>query len=300
MAKQEFFITYGRQLVVRLRAMHKPVAEKYRTSLNQLSLFRNHQDIPFAEFTSPLMLAFESWLRKRVVRNTSSFYLRNLHAIYNKAMDENIAAEDRNPFHHVYTGVERTAKRAIGLQDIKRIRECDLQNNRSLAIARDMFLFAFYTRGMSFIDMAYLKKSNLNGDRLTYRRSKTMQAITMRWTQEMETIVRRYSTCCHGDYLLPILTETDYEASRRQYSTASHRLNRHLKLLGQQLSLGAPLTMYVARHSWATAAQEKGVPIHIISRGLGHDSERTTRIYLASMDTSQVDEANEMILRALK
>ena len=61
-----------------------------------------------------------------------------------------------------------------------------------------------------------------------------------------------------------------------------------------------PLTMYVARHSWASAAKAKGIPVSVISEGMGHDSESTTQIYLASLDTSIVDSANSIILNSLK
>ncbi|HOM35306.1 MAG TPA: site-specific integrase, partial [Clostridia bacterium] len=55
-----------------------------------------------------------------------------------------------------------------------------------------------------------------------------------------------------------------------------------------------------SRHSWASAAKEKKIPLSVISEGLGHDSELTTRIYLASLDTAEIDRANNLILRALQ
>lgn len=60
-----------------------------------------------------------------------------------------------------------------------------------------------------------------------------------------------------------------------------------------------PLTMYVARHSWASAAKSKGIPLSVISEGMGHDSEATTQIYLASLDTAIVDKANSLIISSL-
>lgn len=57
--------------------------------------------------------------------------------------------------------------------------------------------------------------------------------------------------------------------------------------------------MYVARHTWASVARSKHIPISVISEGMGHDSEVTTQIYLASLDHSVVDRANAMILRGL-
>ena len=76
-------------------------------------------------------------------------------------------------------------------------------------------------------------------------------------------------------------------------------INRKLKTIGNMVGIQLPLTMYVARHSWASAAKTKNVPISVISEGMGHDSELTTQIYLASLDTAVVDKANRMILKSL-
>ena len=86
---------------------------------------------------------------------------------------------------------------------------------------------------------------------------------------------------------------------RRQYKNAAHLINDKLKKLGGQLGLSIPLTSYVARHAWASIAKSKNIPLSTISEAMGHDSENTTRIYLASLDTSVVDKANSLILKSL-
>ena len=112
----------------------------------------------------------------------------------------------------------------------------------------------------------------------------------------MEEIIRKYPKN-ETDYLLPIIKKKENE--RRQYDNAHHLVNHHLKALSDILQLQRPLTMYVARHSWASAAKAKNVPLSVISEGMGHDSEATTQIYLASLETSVVDKANKMILGLL-
>ena len=83
------------------------------------------------------------------------------------------------------------------------------------------------------------------------------------------------------------------------YDNELHRVNHLLKKIGKQLDLPMPLTMYVGRHSWASIAKSRNVPISVISEGMGHDSESTTQIYLASLDTTVVDKANKKILDLL-
>ena len=258
--------------------------------------FRESQDVPLDGISSDMMLLYEAHLKTRdVSMNTISFYMRNLRAVYNRAAEKGLTPQN-NPFRHVYTGVDKTIKRSIPIKEIKALKELDLSLKPSLDFARDMFMFSFYTRGMSFIDMAYLKKSDLQNGILTYRRRKTGQQLSIKWEKCMEDIVSKYPKN-QTDYLLPIIKETGNE--RRQYDNALHLVNYHLKDLSSMLKLQRPLTMYVARHSWASAAKAKNVPLSVISEGMGHDSEATTQIYLASLETSVVDKANKMILGLL-
>ena len=142
-----------------------------------------------------------------------------------------------------------------------------------------------------------LKTDNVRNGVLTYQRSKTGQRISVKWRKEMQAIVDRYHQQ-ESDRLLPIITqETDI---RKQYDTALHNINYNLKKIGDAIGLSIPLTMYVARHSWASAASQSNIPLHVISQCLGHDSEHTTQIYLSDIDVNQMDEANDKIIRKLK
>ena len=177
------------------------------------------------------------------------------------------------------------------------IKELDLSFEPQLELARDIFLFSFYTRGMSFIDMAHLKKSNLQNGILTYSRKKTGQRLTILWEELMQEIVDKYKDDS-SEYLLPILRYCDIN-DRKQYKLRTKQIGRGLNKIGLRLELKAPLTFYVARHSWASIAQDRKVSTDIIREGLGHDNEKTTHIYLASISTSQIDRANQIILKGL-
>ena len=138
-------------------------------------------------------------------------------------------------------------KRAVPLKAIKRIKELDLTLKPHLDYARDMFLFSFYTRGMSFIDMAYLKKTDLKNGILTYRRRKTGQQLTIKWEKCMEEIVTKYEARSVTQYLLPIITNP-LACERVQYMNALSRVNVALKEVAHLVDLQIPLTMYCARH----------------------------------------------------
>ncbi len=272
------------------------IAETYTSAIKSFIRFHKGRDIDICLINSDLMIDYEVWLRKQgVCANTSSFYMRNLRALYNKAVEEGLTFQSY-PFRHVYTGIEKTVKRAVPLSIIKKIKEMNLPNNTA-SFARDMFLFSFYTRGMSFVDMAYLRKKDLAGGILTYRRSKTRQKLMIKWEPCMQEIANRYENKT-SPYILPII-KCPFSDTRHQYLYTERSVNRALKLIGKILKLPYPLSTYVARHTWASVAHSKNIPISIISEGMGHNSETTTRIYLASLDNIAIDRANSMILNSI-
>ena len=272
-------------------------SETYLTTLNRFNDYLEGRQIKFKEMTTSLIDGFEAYLEARQnSRNTTSFYMRILRAVYNRGVDKGWTRQ-QDPFRHVYTGVERTRKRAVTISVIRRLKGLDLSGHPDLEKARDLFLFSFYTRGMSFIDMAYLHRTNLNGGFLTYTRRKTGQIICVRWEPAMQEIVDRYPHNPNG-YILPILTKPR-EDLRKQYKNGILKTNNGLAKISEMLHLKDPLTTYVARHSWASIAYSQSVPVSLISEGMGHDSERTTRIYLASVTNSGVDRANRKIMKML-
>ena len=180
---------------------------------------------------------------------------------------------------------------------MRQIKDLDLTLNPAMDFARDMFMFSFYTRGMSFIDMAYLKHTDLRNGILSYRRKKTNQQLFIRWEKPMQDIINKYDST-DSIFILPIIKRKDMDY-RRQYINAAHFINQKLKKLGEQLNLSISLTSYVARHTWASIAKSKNISMSIISEAMGHDSESTTRIYLASLDSSIIDKANSIVFNSL-
>ena len=290
---------FMQSVIARLQLIGKErTAETYHSTLKSFMKYRQEQDILLEDIDSDLMQMYEAHLQSRgISKNSISFYMRILRAVYNRAVEKELT-ENRHPFKHVYTGTEKTVKRAIPLKSIKQIKNLELPIKSSLDFARDIFLFSFYTRGMSFIDIAFLKKKDLANGILSYRRRKTGQQLFIRWEKCMQEILDKYKENEESPYMLPIIN-TQEKQERQQYKNVLYRINKSLKDIGQLIKLPIPLTMYVARHSWASAARSKNIPISVISEGMGHDSEKTTQIYLASLDTAVVDRANRIILKDL-
>lgn len=297
-AQEYSLFNFMESIIAKLKQNGKVrTSETYKSTLNSFKNFRQNHDIMLDCLTAEIMEAYEAWHQKRgVAPNTISFYTRILRAVYNRAVERGII-DNRNPFRHVYTGIDKTVKRALPLAMIRKIKALDLSLTPALDYARDMFLMSFYLRGMSLIDMAFLKKSDLKNGYVTYRRCKTGQRLIIEWTPEMQMVIDKYPET-HTDYLLPIIRNPGTN-ERYTYRNAGYNINYNLKKIASMVGIQIPMTLYVARHSWASAAKAKGIPLSVISEGMGHDSEATTQIYLTSLDTSIVDKANSIIIKSL-
>lgn len=292
------FCGFMYEIILYLQRLGKErTAENYMTARNSFIRFLNGKDIPLIEMDSDLATEYEAYLKSLgITMNTVSCYNRILRAVYNRAVEKGLAAQ-RYPFKHVYTGIDKTVKRAINLRTVKQIKDLELPMGSSLDFARDMFLFSFYTRGMSFIDMAFLRKKDLQDGILAYRRRKTGQMLLIKWEKSMQEIIDKYPEN-ESAYLLPIIKTNRNE--RLQYRNAHRLVNNKLKKISALMDIPVKLTMYVSRHSWASIAQSQNIPLSVISAGMGHDSENTTQIYLTSLDHSTIDKANDLILRKLR
>ncbi|MBD8982050.1 MAG: site-specific integrase [Bacteroides cellulosilyticus] len=295
----DFLQPFMQELIHRMHVLGKErTGETYTSTLNSFMRFRQDRDILWEEFDADLLLSYEAYLKSTGLdMNTISFYNRILRAVYNRAVEKGFTTQ-RYPFKNVYTGIGKTVRRGLPLKVIRKIKYMELSTFPLLDYARDMFLFSFYTRGMSFIDMAYLKKSDLKNGILTYRRKKTGQRLCIGWEKDMQDILDKYPVRQSSPYLLPVIREEGVK-ERTQYNSALHLINRKLKSIGEMLDISIPLTMYVARHSWASVAKSKNIPLSVISEGMGHDSENTTLIYLTSLDTTIIDKANKLIIKSI-
>lgn len=292
------------------------MANNYVSAANSFRRFlaeRNIKDVLLDELTSVFMSDYESWLQGNgLCKNTTSFYIRALQSVYNKAVRCGIV-DDRLPFSGTYRGVARTVKRAVTPVDISRLCSLDIKNGliaygmaegrqfdallRKLEFERDIFVFCFCARGLTFVDLAYMSKSNVTGNVMVYVRRKTKQRIEVQIEPMMQDIISRYPS--DTDYLFPILTKTGgQESVYRQYRYALMCYNSRLGLLGKLMG-GLKLTSYVSRHSWASAARLHNVPLSVISQSMGHDSEKTTEIYLKSLESNVINAANHDLLNSV-
>lgn len=294
---EKFLFIYMEQIIKELEDNRQiSTAANYKSTLKSFKRFRNGKNIALSKINDKVIQQYEAYLKNEGIKmNTVSFYMRVMRAVYNRAVEDGLAAE-KQLFKNVYTGIDKTEKRAVPLQTIKAIKELYMPS-RALHFARDMFLFSFYTRGMSFVDMAYFKKTDLDNGILTYKRRKTKQQLSIKWEKCMQDIVNKWPS--YNEYLLPIIT-TAGKDERTQYKSCQKNVNQQLRKISKMLKMRKGITMYVARHSWASIAKNMNIPLGVISDSMGHTSLKTTQIYLSAIDMDIINKANLKIIKRIE
>jgi integrase len=280
-------------------------ADVYRDTKRNLSYFLENRTIQFSEIDSQFLNKFEEFLKQKGKGgNTIFIYMRTLRALINKAIKEDVCSNKYYAFKTFslakYTKI-KTAKRAIQKTEIDKIITLNTIEHPNLLDAKNIFLFSYYCRGINFIDIALLKWSDVYKNRLTYTRQKTKELFNLELLEPAQKIIKYYKPFTYknnNSYIFPILNENHKTPqsiyNRRQKMNG--KINKDLKEIAKIVKIDAELTTYVARHSYATIMKISGISTTIISQALGHDSEKTTQIYLDSFENSILDEASKAIL----
>lgn len=274
------------------------IAQNYLTAARSWTKFFGNEEWHFSDMTTEKLEEYQHWLVGRgLCMNTVSAYMRALRAIYHRAFDGS-----GNPFGKVFTGRAKTAKRSISQMELLRLKALPLPPGSSLAFARDIFLFSFYAMGMPFIDIAYLKKSQLWNGRFHYARHKTGQRIEVALQPTMLDIIRRYEQE-GSEFVFPILSTLSSDSSPAQlhhlYTVRLRQYNYCLHRLSQMMECAKPLSSYVVRHSWASLAYQHHLDIGLIGKALGHTKSSTTFIYINSLFDKGLAEANRALMSEL-
>jgi site-specific recombinase XerD len=290
---------WGGVLIKRKRAANIPgTAQWYQSGVDALTKFNNGKDIMLYDITLTFLRDFEAQqLSKGNSKNTTGMYIRAIRSMYNSAIKEDQFVPLKNPFdHYKAPSKARTKKKAVAKVKIMDLKNLEYKQESPLWHAKNYALIMFYCRGMNFIDLVKLKVKNIEGDRLLYGRSKTGDPFSVKITESLGSILEHYLKGKQpDDYLFP----TNYDGSTKhfqKYKSQRRRMNERLKIIAKDAGIEGVFTTYYIRHSWATIAKYMGISTEIISEGLGHNSLRTTEIYLKSFTNTVLDEANELVI----
>ena len=280
-----------------LRSYEKFCAEERHPKNTTASL--SMQEI----FTPERLKEYEDWLAgQQSSPNTISTYMRTLQAVYNRWMSPGIEGYNPVLFKDVYTKVESRTKRALTAEQMEQLRNTDfsvltLRQQQVLTY----FLLMFMLRGMPFIDLAHLRKSDLRNRRITYRRHKTGKLMVGDVPPDAMRLLQKYRDKTDSEYLFPLLHGGLFmEEHHHRYQETLRHFNRELARLMKQLLPGVSVSSYTARHTWATLAYHSGVPVGLISQSLGHSSIRVTMTYLKPFDAEVIDRINRQVISLVK
>lgn len=270
------------------------IAAAYKSTMNSLKKFIGNRKVQFIDINFLFLENYVQFLEEKGnANNTIAFYMRNFKTIYNRAKKEGLKVISSNPFTEMTIKTDKTIKRALSKDDIKKIALVDLSDNPKYDLARDLFMFSFFSRGMPFVDIINLKKTDIVDDVIIYRRAKTNQPLQVCITSSLFGLIQKYEN--PGEYIFPILNPEKKSTLYNQYRNALGEINKELKVVGKRAGIKIKLTTYVARHSWANNAKSIGTPISYISDGLGHSSEQMTLIYLKELSPDELHEINEKV-----
>lgn len=294
------FTSFAKECISQLYADGRiPCAHLYHNALRSFSEFRSTPRVYFQDINVENLKSYETYLRDRhKLPNTISTYMRNLRAIYNKGVDCGYAIYVHNLFHHVYTGVDSSHKKCIDAKQLQSllytpVADCRLHTTQLTA------RMLFELLGMSFADLSHLRPENLQNSHLRYSRMKTGTNISVDIMKSTDKTLRYLSAgSAENCYLLHFLSgryQIHSKAGYREYHSALRLLNNRLQRLAAHLGIKPRVSSYTFRHTWASMALRRHIPIEQISSALGHKSIKTTQIYLNGFSAHELASANRKV-----
>jgi len=226
--------------------------------------------------------------------NGLSTYLRGLRALFNKGIKPGLIEQEAYPFTNYTIRQIPTEKRALEIEDIRKILELEIPEDQALFRYRNYFICSFFLYGINFTDMAYLQISNIVNGRIRFRRKKTGKLYDKKITEQLTEILNIYLKGKKvEDYIFPVIKRDNPSKQEREINRERQRYNRGLKKIQEQCGIEQKLTTYVSRHSFATQVMLHNIPLEAISAMLGHSKLNTTQVYLESLPTTMLDNYNE-------
>lgn len=265
--------------------------EVYRYTLKAIRAFDN-EEIPFEKVNVIWLKAFDAYLEKQGVGiNTRAIHFRNLRAVFNSAINEDLIGLEYYPFRKFKIASSRKDKESLTEEQLQRLiaYETPYPFRRT---ARDLFLLSFYMCGMNLVDLYHLDR--LRDGRAHFVRTKTsgknINPVSILVQPEAAEIISRYAGT---DHVLRFIEE------RATYDTFIHQIQRSLRHISKELGIEG-LTFYWARYTWATLADKLGVSEKEISKGLGHVDTSIAGKFYISYDWTKVDRANRTVIDYIK
>lgn len=285
-------------------------AISYQTAANAFKKFVGNKKLHLLDITSSFLKKFQEFqVGKGRSITTVGIYVRALRVMYNNCISKGVIKNEADyPFGRgkfiIPSG--KNIKKALTLDEIKKIYELQLVPGSNSARARDMWMFSYFCSGINFKDLLLLKNKNIDGDMIRFVREKTKRTsqsdqkiISCHLSPKAKEILERWRTKDQSDkeaFVFPVLDKSDSpERIEAKIAQFIKNTNTHLKPICKQLGIEKNVTTYFSRHSAATIMKKSGATINQIQEALGHSNPMVTQKYLDSFD----DETKKNLSSAL-
>lgn len=282
------FIEYMETCIPKIQ--NNSTREKYNNTLTALHEYTS-EPVIFSDINKAWLHRFKEWRMQNVSAATTNIDLRNIRAIFNRAIDvDELIGQEIYPFRKFEFAKADARNLRLSIDKIKAIRDFKT-DVKHVSLARDFFMLSFYLIGMNNSDIYDI--SGIEEGRIEYDRKKTDRNYSIKVEPEALEIIERRAGI--EKFLI-------YQERYANHKNLTKQMNKHLKKIGQSETVNVPnLMMYHARHSWAGIAARKpiGASKPLIAQALGHGKKTVTDTYF-DYDTELVDDLNRRILDLLK
>jgi integrase len=266
--------------------------EAYEYTISKLKEYTKNKNLSFKDINYPFLRQLDNYLYESGSGiNTRSIHFRNIRAIFNRAIDDEVIDQSLYPFRKFKIKTEQKEKEYLAACQIKTLYEYDLKTE-ALRMARDYWMLSFFLCGISPIDLYHLKKPN-NKNAISFVRQKekneSHETIRLFLQPEAQSAIDRYKADEDSEYLL------NFESKYVNYDSFKHFISKKIREIASIINIPG-LTLYWARYSWATIADSIGIDEKTISKGLGHIDKTIAGRHYIAFDWSKVDRANRQVI----
>lgn len=241
--------------------------KQYRSALNHLKRFGGIKT--FSDLIPENIYKLTDYLhkpkpnkdpQKEPSKPLSPQTVYNIHKRYKPAV--RLAHEtgriEKNPYDLIRFQTPKSKEiRYLTIEELTRLENWS-PDSQKLERVKDVFLFSCYT-GMSYSDLLDFEITVEGGDKwIMDKRQKTGEGFNVLLTKKALNILEKY------DFKLPVYT--------------NQVMNRYLEEVSYKAGI-KKVTFHMARHTFAVDALNKGVPLEVVSRILGHSKISTTQVY---------------------
>jgi integrase len=276
------------------------------STIAKLKVYCKNEPLLFDEITVKFLENYQQYLsiERHNHINTIHGNFKVIRKIVNYAIGEEMLPEEKNPFRKIALKAQKTTKKYLLEDELKRMEELELEKSSMLNHHRNLYVFSAYSGGIRISDLLMMRWGNFDGEHLVFKIRKTTEDLSVKLPQKSLELIMFYLALAKersGDkqvdtqsFIFPLLhidkDETGDRAIYKAISSANAYINKSLRKLVKMAKINKKISFHSARHTWAVRALQKGMRIEYVSKLMGHASVKQTEAYATILNT-ELDKA---------